>query len=93
MTTKATKAANRRRTHALTRWRLTLSRRNAKSRFPYQPTGIQRDTSETTNWMPTDDPEPTDYRPGTTEKIEVLRQRVELRQKLWHKEDAGNIDE
>lgn len=92
MISKATKTATRRRTHALNR-RLTLSRRNAKSRFPYKPTGVQRDTSETTNWQPLDKPEPTHHWPGTTEKIEVLRRRVELNQKLWHDEDAGNIDE
>jgi len=93
MITKATKTANRRRTHGLTRRRLTLTRRNARSRFPYKPTGVQRDTSETTNWQAVNDPEPTHHLPGTTEKIEVLRRRVELRQKLWHDEDAGNIDE
>lgn len=30
---------------------------------------------------------PTDAPPGTAEKIDVLRQRVELGQPLWHDED------
>jgi len=93
MSSKANKTANRRRTHALTRRRLTITRRQPKSRYPYKPTGVQRDTSETTDWQPVEDPEPTEYLPGTTEKIEVLRRRVELNQHLRHKDDAGGKDD
>ena len=47
---------------------------------------MQDDDSDGTT-EPTREPSPTDYLPGSKEKIEVLRMRVALDQQLWHQED------
>jgi hypothetical protein len=37
---------------------------------------------------PSELPEPTEAKPGSKEKIAVLRKRVELYQSLWHDDDS-----
>ena len=37
-----------------------------------------------------DDFRPTDAPPGTAEKIDVIRKRVELGQPLWHEDDRND---
>ncbi len=36
-------------------------------------------------------PSPTDAPPGSSEKVEVLRRRVENGQKLWHPDDRTEV--
>lgn len=44
-------------------------------------------------WEPTQEPEPTNLIPGTPEKIEILRKRHELGQKLFHTDDPFLIED
>jgi hypothetical protein len=39
------------------------------------------------DWVPTSKPTPTESTPGSREKIEILRRRVERGETLWHHED------
>lgn len=59
--------------------------------YTYVPTGIQRGRSESTDWQPQTKPLPTSYWPGTIEKIEVMRRRMERREELFHEGDAGGF--
>lgn len=40
---------------------------------------------------PVELPSPTEYPPGSKEKIEILRRRVEESQQLWHEDDMPLI--
>lgn len=51
---------------------------------------LRGEIAEAINWIPHRRPLPTKAMPGTLEKIEVIRLRVEHGEDLWHPEDAPN---
>lgn len=48
---------------------------------------MSEDSEETIDAEPVDKPEPTDFVPGSKEKIEVLRKRFWSGQQLWNDGD------
>ena len=60
-----------------------------RARVPTHTSAIDAARDRDDDWEPvlTDDFHPTDVPSGSPEKVEVLRQRVELGQPLWHARD------
>lgn len=60
---------------------------DVRARYPSTSKFVRRGLGLTTGQvLPL--PLPTKARPGSPEKVAILRQRAELRQELWHPDDA-----
>ena len=55
---------------------------------PSKPVNVFDATRIGIDFVDASRPEPTDTRPGTPERMAVLKRRMELGQELWHPDDA-----